>query len=152
MDDARVWELHCQGLNVRAIAKRMGKDRNRVHRSITRQAEAAAAMDDDSDDPWADAAVRLALMDAENADYEPVAPFSFVGFGDDDGVRTRFAERRFLDGNGRSANELDFWRYHTYMANEDGDYDGPQRIRDDMTTQIEAAGYRFLEGEGWARV
>jgi hypothetical protein len=84
MDDGRdelIAELHAQGLSIRAIAKRVGLGRSRVHEIVTALRAADEPDDgDDDEDPWEDEGDEggLALLDAQEG-YEPVASFRFVG-------------------------------------------------------------------------
>jgi len=139
-DDAHIWHLHHgEGLSIRAVAKRLGLNRGKVYRALTRHA--AAAEDDDEGG--------VALLDAERG-YLAVRPFTFVGIESvvatqpgDDIAEARDMER-FLDGNGYWCSMLDIWRADFADGSEGHGY------LVDAQPQFEQAGYRRVStGDGY---
>ena len=151
--DALVWELYEQGCSIRQTAKRLGVDRNKVHRSITRQVQARTAGvededPDDDDDPWSD---------EEYDDHDDggmvvpvplVEPVRFCGRewtitpqGRGEEPR-RVRVDRWRDARGQSVTDLDFYRYRQVLRDrglyqEEG-FDGMAAARE-FDARLDAA-------------
>lgn len=129
-DDAFIWHLHHgEKRSVRDIARRLGVNRGKVFRALTRHAAALANGDGG-----------VALMDSDGTDGLPVPPFWFVGIVEPP-ERGQGQEERFLDANGVPCSSLDIerWRLHqTYVV---GDGETADRVDADTDAQIAAAGY-----------
>ena len=146
--ELRILELAAEGLSSRQISKRVGVPRSTVKRRIEAARVAEAELeaftaggkggddgdrdpwDDESDDPWADAA-RLELLAAQQqpAPREVAEPITYVG-KDSGGKRWR-------DANNRSLNELGWYRFRSYVRYGLDDHDRADLIDAAMDAQIE---------------
>jgi len=164
-DEAIVRELQGRGLSIRAIAKQAGFSRPKVDRILARLARPSGADDTgmsitvDDDDCGDDYAQPEALP---GDDYEPVAPFRFVGLatpedrhGDplkDGNGRVFPPSPRAVDGRGVSVSnpELEIWRWCVHTEAE-GDPDAAERVRADWAGQLAAARVRCDERGRWVQ-
>ena len=148
-EDALVRELYGQGESIRAIAKRTGFSRPKVDRILARLARPFGAgtglsitVDDDGgDDDYAEPEAM------PGDDYEPIAPFVFVGLAvpedrrggplKDGNGRVFPLGPRAVDGRGVSVSnpELDIWRWCAH-GDAEGDHEGAERVRADWDRQL----------------
>src|SRR5262245_61480546 len=129
--DELIWQWHCDGRSVRAIAAAVELSPSYVHRIITAMAELYDGDAGDADD----------VDDAEDGDpipgddYEPIPPFTFTGLArpeDRRGNPLRDLDRhrfppapRAVDGRGIAVGnpELEVLRWCQH-AEAEGDYEG----------------------------
>lgn len=111
--DVYIWQLRAEGWSAVEIADEVGLSRSQVHRIL---AAAPPPEDDelDLDEDDLDAA-DLALLTADDDDYEPVPPIRFVGIvlGD----RNRKDDWRYVDSAAHSISSLDLYRYTQELNN-----------------------------------
>jgi len=162
-EDALVRELYGQGASIRAIAKRTGFSRPKVDRILARLARPFGAddggglsmtVDDDGDDDYAEPEA------LPGDDYEPIAPFTFVGLAvpeDRRGEPLRDGNGRVfppgpraVDGRGVSVPnpELEMWRWCAH-ARAEGDYDEAEAIEADWARQLAEAVVSCDESGRW---
>src|ERR1700752_1456443 len=127
--DEWIARLSAEGWSVRRIAAEVQVSKSRLQQILAALNAADEWAEDDG----------LALLDAEEPEYQAVPPSRFVGIGER-------GEERFLDGNGESVSVLDIWRAED---TEDGGSVGCGYLADAMA-QVEADGYVGVsDGEFW---
>jgi hypothetical protein len=149
LDGEQVAALRAEGHSFRAIARLLDASLGAVQRALWRH---RADEYDEYDDGDEDA--------GPYDDYEPVAPFRFVGLAvpedrrgnplKDGNGRPFGPSPRALDGNGVSVPnpELEIWRWCAH-ARADGDDDGAERCEADWAAQLAAAGVYEDERGRW---
>jgi hypothetical protein len=162
-DEAIVRELQGRGLSIRAIAKQAGFSRPKVDRILARLARPFGAdtglsitVDDGGDDDYAEPEAM------PGDDYEPVAPFVFVGLAvpedrhgnplkDGNGHPFPLGPRA-VDGRGVSVSnpELDIWRWCAH-ADAEGDHEGAERLRTDWDRQLADTGVSCDDRGRWTQ-
>jgi Homeodomain-like domain len=121
-----VHRLRREGLSIRAIADRLGLSRSKVHRTLS------AEPDEDG----------LAL-DADDG-YRPQPPFTFVGLSGPTPCR---GGERYVDGNARSFNPLDLYRWAHHGPDSYRQY---REYVTDLDRQIAEAGLVMVApGDGY---
>jgi hypothetical protein len=157
--DELIWQWHCEGRSVRAIAAAVNLSPTQTYRIVTAMAELYEGTDelddDDEDDDEDDDFIA-------GDDYEPVPPFLYVGMArpedrkgnplkDLNGRRFPRAPRA-VDGRGTAvANpELEVLRWCMH-AEAEGDYVGAERVRADWERQLTEAGVRRDDRGRWVQ-
>jgi hypothetical protein len=151
LDSEQVAALRAEGHSFRAIARLLDASLGAVQRALWRHRAEA-----DEYDEYGDGDEDAGPFD----DYEPVAPFRFVGLavpvdrkGDplkDGNGRPFPPSPRALDGNGVSVPnpDLEIWRWCAH-ARADGDDDGAERCEADWQRQLADAGVWCDESGRW---
>jgi hypothetical protein len=157
-DEAIVRELRGRGLSIRGIAKQAGFSRPKVDRILARlgmrDTGLRITVDDDGDDDHAEPEA------LPGDDYEPVAPFRFVGLATpedrrgeplcDEHGRPFPLSPRAVDGRGVSVSnpELEIWRWCAH-ADAEGHHGEAERCEADWARQLADAGVSQDESGGW---
>jgi hypothetical protein len=156
LDAERVVALRAEGHSFRAIAALLGASLGAVQRAVKRHDTGLTIRVDDYGPDDDDDAGEAGLFD----DYEPAAPFRFVGLAvpEDrrgnplkDGTGRVFPPApRALDGKGVSVGnpDLEIWRWCA-DADAEGDYAAAERVRADWAGQLAAAGVWCDDAGRW---